>query len=69
MSGANSLLETGNMGFGTRAVLAFRFPIASFPFQEKEAFCFLGRFFEARHPATRLDFEFTELEFTEQESE
>jgi hypothetical protein len=37
MSGANSLLETGNMGFGKRAVFAFR-PLFLFP--EKEAFAF-----------------------------
>jgi hypothetical protein len=36
--GANSLLETGNMGFGMRAVLAFRSPL--FLFLEKEAFAF-----------------------------
>src|SRR5579872_752305 len=42
MSGANSLLETGNMGFGMRAVLH---PIASFPFPGKRGHCFLGRFF------------------------
>jgi hypothetical protein len=43
MSGANSLLETGNMGFGKRAVFAFRLPL--FLFLEKEAVSFLGRFF------------------------
>src|SRR5579872_2856714 len=42
MSGANSLLETGNMGFGMRAVLH---PIASFPFPGKRGLCFLGHFF------------------------
>jgi hypothetical protein len=42
MSGANSLLETGNMGFGMRAVLH---PIASFPFPGKRGLSFLGRFF------------------------
>jgi hypothetical protein len=40
--GANSLLETGNMGFGMRS---FCIPIASFPFPGKRGLCFLGRFF------------------------
>jgi hypothetical protein len=51
MSGANSLLETGNMGFGMRAVFGIPTPLFLFP--EKEAFRFLGRFFEARKSATR----------------
>jgi hypothetical protein len=38
MSGANSLLETGNMGFGKRTVFGIRFPTPLFLFPEKEAF-------------------------------
>jgi len=42
MSGANSLLETGNMGFGCEL---YRHPIASFPFPGKRGLLLLGRFF------------------------
>src|ERR1700722_79234 len=44
MSGANSLLETGNMGFGMRDI--FQHSDASFPFSGKRGHCFLGHFFE-----------------------
>ena len=48
MLGANSLLETGNMGFGMRTVFSIRIPIASFPFPGKRGLSFLRPIFPAR---------------------
>jgi hypothetical protein len=58
--GANSLLETGNMGFGKRALFAFRQPL--FLFLEKEAIVFYGQFFRLVLSYSQVDSELTEYE-------
>ncbi len=52
--GANSLLETGNMGFGMRASIWSRIPIASFPFPGKRGHLLFRPLFRGSSSATRI---------------